>query len=76
MRLITPTSLALLIAVAFTAPAPDDNNAAALAMLDELAQLATTNELAALENATTKRSTTCNRENMSVRKEWCVVVNP
>jgi tyrosinase len=67
MRLLTLTSLAFLIAAAFTAPVLDDNDAAAL---NELAQLATANELAALANATTKRSTTCTQRNMSVRKEW------
>ena len=72
MRLLTPVNFALLIATALTAPTPDDDSNA-LALLDQLSQEASDNALAALANTTTKRTTTCTKGNISVRKEWCVV---
>jgi tyrosinase len=75
MRLLTPVSFGLLIAAALAAPVPDDDSNA-LALLDQLTQQASDNALAALANTTTKRTTTCNLRNISVRKEWCVVNLP
>lgn len=72
MRLLTPVGFALLIAAAFAAPTPDDESNA-LALLDQLSQEASDNALAALANTTTKRTATCTKSNISVRKEWCVV---
>lgn len=74
MRLSTPINFALLIAATLAAPKPDDDSNA-LALLNQLSQEASDNALAALANTTTKRTTTCTKSNISVRKEWCVV-NP
>jgi tyrosinase len=75
MRLLTPVSFALLIAAALAAPVPDDDSNA-LTLLDQLSQEASDNALAALSNTTTKRTTKCTLNNISVRKEWCVVNLP
>jgi hypothetical protein len=71
MRFSALIASALLTSATFAAPTPDDD-AAALAQLDELAQLATDNQLATLSNATSskKRGETCTRSNMVVRREW------
>ncbi|CZR62661.1 related to monophenol monooxygenase (tyrosinase) [Phialocephala subalpina] len=69
MRLLTPVRFAMLIAAALAAPTPDDDSNA-LALLDQLSQEASENALAALANTTTKRTTTCTKDNISVRKEW------
>jgi tyrosinase len=75
MRLLTPVSFALLIAAALAAPVPDDDSNA-LTLLDQLSQEASDNALAALSNTTTKHTTKCTLNNISVRKEWCVVNLP
>ena len=70
MRFSTAAISALLTWTALAAPVPDDN-ADALATLDELAQLANQTMLDSLSNSTTsKRSNTCTAHNISVRKEW------
>ncbi|KIN03343.1 hypothetical protein OIDMADRAFT_116903 [Oidiodendron maius Zn] len=70
MRFSIAVTSALLTWTALAAPVPDDD-ADALATLNELAQLANQTMLDSLSNSTTsKRSNTCTARNISVRKEW------
>lgn len=70
MRFSIAVTSALLTWTALAVPVPDDN-ADALATLNELAQLANQTMLDSLSNSTTsKRSNTCTARNISVRKEW------
>jgi hypothetical protein len=71
MRFSILIASALLTSATLATPITDDD-AAALAQLDALAQLATDNQLATLSNATSskKRGETCTRQNMVVRREW------
>jgi hypothetical protein len=71
MRFSILIASALLTSATLAAPVTDDD-AAALAQLDALAQLATDNQLATLSNATSskKRGETCTGRNMVVRREW------